>query len=71
MNRLRTDFLSASSSFLTGLGSVVNVRGELYDYNTCEDPDRIALSTDWLMVGQDLQDALSKAKVDLPSATRK
>lgn len=61
-NRFKTDFLSASSSFLTGMGSVVNIRGHLYDYNSSGDPDQLAIAQDWQMVGQDIRDALQKAK---------
>ena len=67
MNRLRTDFLVARSTFLTGVGSVLNLHGHLYEYNASEDPDGIAIASDWLMVGQDLSDALEAASASLPS----
>lgn len=59
-NRLKTDFLCPSSSFLTGWGSVINVRGHLYDYNASDDPDSIAIGHDWRMIGQDIRDAIEK-----------
>lgn len=70
-NRFKTDFLSASSSFLTGMGSVVNLRGHLYDYNSSDDPDELAIAQDWQMVGQDMRDALKKAKKEFEPIARK
>jgi hypothetical protein len=60
-DRFKTDFLCASSSFLTGFGSVMSINGDLYQYNTSEDPDALATANDWLMVGQDIRDAMDKA----------
>lgn len=59
--RLKTDFLCESSSFLAGMGSVLNLRGQTHQYNKSDDADEIALSHDWYMVGQDLSDALKTA----------
>ena len=70
-NRFKTDFLSASSSFLTGMGSVVNIRGHLYDYNSSDDPDQLAIAQDWQMVGQDMRDALKKAEKEFEPIARK
>jgi hypothetical protein len=70
-NRFKTDFLSASSSFLTGVGSVVNLRGHLYDYNSSDDPDQLAIAQDWQMVGQDIRDALKKAKAEFEPIAHK
>jgi hypothetical protein len=68
-NRFKTDFLFASSSFVMGLGSVLNLQGHSYEYNSCEDPDGFAILNDWRMVGQDIGDSLEKAKKEVPSAT--
>jgi hypothetical protein len=64
MKRLRTDFLCESSSFLAGMGSVLNIRGQRHKYNESENPDEIALSHDWHMVGQDIRDAIKKAEAE-------
>jgi hypothetical protein len=64
MKRLKTDFLCESSSFLAGVGSVLNIRGQHHNYNESVHPDEIALSHDWHMVGQDLRDALKKAEAE-------
>jgi hypothetical protein len=61
MKRFKTDFLYESPSFLAGVGSVLNIRGRNHKYNESNDPDTIALSHDWHIVGQDMQDALRKA----------
>ena len=64
MNRSKTDFLVASSSFWGGFGSVLNIRGRGPKYNRTSDPDKIAIAQDWVIVGQDIRDALGKI-VDL------
>lgn len=64
-DRFKTDFLCPSSNFLAGFGSVLNLEGQLYEYNSSEDPDRVALANDWRMVGQDISDALEKAKTGI------
>jgi hypothetical protein len=62
--RFKTDFLIPSSSFLTGLGSVFCIGGHLYQYNTSDNPDEIAIANDWLMVGQDIHDAMAEADAE-------
>jgi len=72
MNRFKTDFLCETSSFLTGMGSVLNICGQGHEYNESGDPDTIALSHDWHMVGQDMRDALKKAEAMFrPESSRK
>jgi len=70
-NRFKTDFLCASSFFLTGMGSVVNLRGHLFEYNSSDDPDQLAIAQDWQMVGQDIRDALKKAEKEFEPIARK
>ena len=60
MDRLSTDFLCSSSSFLAGIGSVLNIAGQTVDYNTSEDPDKIAMTNDWRMIGQDFADVMEE-----------
>jgi hypothetical protein len=64
MKRFTTDFLCESSSFLAGMGSVLNIRSHHHKYNESGNPDEIALSHDWHMVGQDMRDALRKAEAE-------
>ena len=68
-NRIKTDFLCASSSFSAGVGSVLNLRGKIYTYNQSEDPDAVAIFNDWAMVGQDINDCLKKAREERRPAT--
>ncbi len=60
-NRLKTDFLVPSSSFLTGFGSVLNIAGDYFGYNCSDEPDEAAIASDWKMAGQDLRDIMSPA----------
>jgi hypothetical protein len=70
-NRFKTDFLCASSNFLTGFGSVLNLQGSIYEYNRSEDPDKMALANDWRMVGQDISDSLEKARTEVSTPAKK
>ncbi len=63
-DRFKTDFLCASSSLMVGLGSVISIDGNLYHYNESVNPDDVAISNDWKMVGQDIKDALEVAETD-------
>jgi hypothetical protein len=65
MKRLKTDFLCESSSFLAGMGSVLNLRGQSHKYNESDNPDDIAISHDWHMIGQDIRNALKKAEAEI------
>ena len=59
--KFRTDFLVPTPSFLTGVGTVFNIWGQYFDYNTSpseEEADTRALLCDWGMVGQELEDAM-------------
>ena len=63
-NRLKTDFLCVSSSFLSGVGSVINLHGHFYDYNASDNPDTIAIANDWRMIGKDIREALDRAETE-------
>jgi hypothetical protein len=62
--RLKTDFLCESSSFLAGMGSILNLRGQAHHYNSSDDPDDVAIAHDWHMIGQDIRDALKNAEAE-------
>jgi hypothetical protein len=65
MNQSVTDFLTARSSALTGMGTLLNLAGSYYLYNvspTPTDADARALASDWRMVGQDIRHALNQEK---------
>jgi hypothetical protein len=59
-----TDFLCASGSGLIGAGSIFNLAGSYFEFNSSpsdEASDARAIGCDWAMVGQDLRDALDRA----------
>ena len=59
----KTDFLVPASSFLVGVGSLLNFSGVYFDYNqsrTPDEADRRALSNDWAMVGHDIREAMTQ-----------
>ena len=61
----KTDFLTATSTFIIGMGSVLNIGGDHFQYNrsaTPEEADKIALESDWKMVGQDIRAKLEQLK---------
>jgi len=62
MNKqVKTDFLFAQPSFGSGAARIVDMWGVFDDYNRSETPvqaDEKAIAADWIIVGQDLHDAL-------------
>lgn len=58
---LRTDFLFAQPSFLSGAARTLDLFGQFDVYNTSRtraDADAIAIAVDWLMVGKDFKAAI-------------
>jgi len=51
------------------MGSVLNICGHNHKYNESGNPDKIAISHDWHMVGQDIRDALKKAETEICGQT--
>lgn len=65
MSDINTDFLTATSGFVTGMGSAVGLAGNFYGFNYSKTPteaDVRALRADWVMVGRDLADVMKKAE---------
>lgn len=63
-NNACTDFLMPRSSYITGAGTVFNLAGSYYVYNTSNTPeeaDAKALASDWQVIGNDLRNALKAA----------
>ena len=62
----RSDFLFATPSFLMGAGSVLNIAGNYFSYNyslSDRQADTKAISSDWGVVGGDIEkasDAITK-----------
>jgi hypothetical protein len=60
MGTLRTDFLFATPSFLSGIARVLDIFGIFDSYNESRDgkeADAKAMFSDWSMVGYDLKSA--------------
>lgn len=61
----KTSFLVEDNSFIKGVESVFNIAGNFFEYNTSNtgaEADKKALTSDWLMVGNDLKNASKKFK---------
>ncbi len=70
IKRVQTDFLFAQPSFASGMGSSLDLWGQLAAYNESADAaeaDARALASDWMVVGQDIHDALESTKVSAPA----
>lgn len=76
MTPIYSTFLVPDASFATGMGSVANIAGNYYEFNTSETPtlaDIRALRADWAQVGHDLAHVLrceSASLGKLPGTTR-
>jgi hypothetical protein len=66
VNRVKTDFLIADPSFVSGAARLLDWAG-LYDtYNASrngQEADAKAMFSDWRIVGQDLDDAMVEFEV--------
>lgn len=63
--KYRTDFLLPKNSFISGMGSVLNLKGEYFKYNTSRsglEADNRATKSDWGVVGQDIRNAFNKKR---------
>lgn len=59
-----SDFLFPKSSVITGMGTIINIWGNFYTFNSSQTPeeaDKKALECDWGMVGKDIKDAAEKS----------
>ncbi len=68
---IQTDFLFAQPSFASGAARVLDLLGVFDDYNRSETPqeaDGKAIAADWLVVGQDLCDAIQQQEEDSKAA---
>lgn len=64
--RYSTDFLFSTPSFLSGAGTVINIAGNFYDFNSSVsgfEADRKALDNDFRMIGQDICDVVEGVKI--------
>lgn len=64
-----TTYLTPTSSFLTGAASAFNLAGNFYQYNLTGDDqldDYLALRADWMAVGEDMRNAMSRMNAPAP-----
>ena len=61
-HKVKSDFLTARTSLYSGAARLLDFYG-LYDrYNVCKDEhqaDMMAILSDWMIVGQDLEEAMN------------
>lgn len=60
---LETGFLFSETNFWRGVGSVLNVCGNYYEFNVSSSDDEAdikALSSDWYNIGKDIKIAKNK-----------
>lgn len=60
-NKVKTDFLFAQPSLLSGCARVIDLWGHLDAYNESANPeqaDSVAMYSDWRVIGQDLMEVI-------------
>ena len=58
-----TDFLFAKPAFLSGIGAVIDLGGTMVRFNESSSPeeaDYLAIANDWIMVGNDIRNAMNQ-----------
>ena len=62
-NKVKSDFLFAQPSFASGAARVFDLFGQFDEYNRSETPeeaDAKAIASDWMVVGQDICEAIEQ-----------
>lgn len=70
-NKVKSDFLFAQPSFASGAARVFDLFGQFDEYNKSETPgeaDAKAIASDWIVIGQDLADAIEQNKSEMKAA---
>jgi hypothetical protein len=70
-NRVKSDFLFAQPSFASGAARVFDLFGQFDEYNrseTTEEADAKAIASDWIVVGQDIVDAVEQNDSEMQAA---
>lgn len=60
-----TGFLFSTPSFLSGAGTVINLAGNYYKFNSSDsgtEADKVAIEHDFRMIGQDIKNAFDFLK---------
>jgi len=69
--KVQSDFLFAQPSFASGAARVLDLFGTFDAYNisdTTQEADAKALAVDWLIVGQELSEAIERQEEELKVA---
>lgn len=64
MGTTRTDFLFATPTFIEGAATVFSIAGLRHAYNRSETPeqaDYLAVSSDWAVIGEDIDKSTKSA----------
>lgn len=64
--KYRTDVLFPRTSFLIGAGSIFNLAGNYFEFNSCSSSakaDSLAIENDWGVIGNELRDVVSKKPI--------
>ena len=67
-NKVKSDFLFAQPSFASGAARVFDLFGQFDEYNRSETPeeaDAKAIASDWIVVGQDMVDAVEQNESEM------
>jgi len=70
-NKVKSDFLFAQPSFASGAARVFDFFGQFDEYNrsdTPEEADAKAIASDWIVVGQDIADAIEQNDSEMQAA---
>ncbi len=65
--RYTTGFLFSTPSYLSGAGTVINLAGNFYEFNSSEtgfEADEMAIQNDFRTIGQDFYSVIDKIKED-------
>jgi hypothetical protein len=65
--KVKTGFLFADPSFISGAARVMDLWGQFDDYNlseTTKEADAKAIASDWLVVGNDIQEAIEESPLE-------
>ena len=69
--KVTSDFLFAQPSFASGAARVFDLFGQFDEYNisdTTAEADAKAIAADWIVVGQDMSDAIEQSDSEMRAA---
>jgi hypothetical protein len=70
-NKVKSDFLFAQPSFASGAARVFDLFGQFDEYNisdTVAEADTKAIAADWIVIGQDMSDAIEQNQSEMQAA---